>query len=237
METISNLCRLSKVGKLLPDSLYVHLSAISLLHPKLQSIINLAWSLAFENEAATLVKVSKVSSCVSFLYYDDFDTDPHPPLLKSICVDYDTSKVKVMDFSKRSNRPILHRKETMVDKSYPLYNEFCSITIAEEAKGYYKDTRRIGTEKGWADTIKNNRRKQMSNVKCPVCGGELIYHRVDDGESKVIIRKEEDGHLSAEEIGSDSNGSTRVYCNTDESHDIPVELWDEVVLIAEDFGY
>jgi len=77
----------------------------------------------------------------------------------------------------------------------------------------------------------------MSDVKCPVCGSVLIYHRIDDGESKVIIKKEEDGHLSCEEIGSDSNGSTKVYCSNDDRHEIPNDLWDEVVLIAEDFGY
>jgi len=77
----------------------------------------------------------------------------------------------------------------------------------------------------------------MSDIKCPECGGELIYHRVDDGESKVLIRKKDDGTFSLEEVGTDSNGSTRVYCATDESHTIPVDLWDEVVLIAEDFGY
>ena len=73
----------------------------------------------------------------------------------------------------------------------------------------------------------------MSKIVCPVCGGALMYHRIDDGEDLVEI-------VSDKKIiyqGGDSNGSTRVYCKTDESHKIDPELWDEVVTIAEGFGY
>ncbi len=73
----------------------------------------------------------------------------------------------------------------------------------------------------------------MNKVCCPVCGGSLIYHRIDDGEAKVIIRAEDDYEVIAE----DSDGSTRVYCAEDESHKIDSDTWDKVVLIAEAIGY
>jgi len=154
MHRIDLLCKRSTVGKLLPDALYIHSSAIDKLDFKLQVILCAAWSHSYVNENPTIIKISRKQPVVSFLYYDGFDIIDHPPLLKSIVVDYRDLNTKVLDFSKRTNRPILHRKETMVAEDYPLYKSFVKTTKKEEAAGFYKDTKRIGTEKGWAKTIK-----------------------------------------------------------------------------------
>ena len=154
MKRIDTLCKKSPVGKLLPDSLYVHTSAIDKLDFKLQLILCAAWCYSYTNENPTLIKISRLKPEISLLYYEDFDEIEHPALLKSIHIDYKEKKTKVTDFSKRLNRPILHRKETMVAKDYHLYDKFVSITTKEEAAGYYRDTKRIGTENGWLKTIK-----------------------------------------------------------------------------------
>jgi hypothetical protein len=73
----------------------------------------------------------------------------------------------------------------------------------------------------------------MAKPVCPICGANLIYERIDDGTSVVEIT----GANSINEIACNSDGSTRVYCSADESHDIDNGTWDMVVLIAEDFGY
>jgi lysine/ornithine N-monooxygenase len=73
----------------------------------------------------------------------------------------------------------------------------------------------------------------MANLKCPICNSNLIYHRINDGESKVEIINEEE----IEEISNESDGSTSVYCSSDESHTIPQDLQFQVIEIAEGFGY
>jgi hypothetical protein len=73
----------------------------------------------------------------------------------------------------------------------------------------------------------------MPKIKCPVCGGNIIYHRIDDGENKIRIISDE----AYVEIGTKSHGSTSVYCETDATHDITGQLRDTVIEIAQEFGY
>ena len=98
MERIDALCKKAPVGKLLPDALYVHVSAIDKLDFKLQVTLCAAWSHAYTNENPTVFKISRKQPVVSFLYYDGFDTIEHPPLLKSIVVNYKDLKTKATDF-------------------------------------------------------------------------------------------------------------------------------------------
>lgn len=70
------------------------------------------------------------------------------------------------------------------------------------------------------------------NIKCPVCGDSLIYHRIEDSEFKAYVEDDE-----VTEIEDRSNGSSRVYCSSDDSHEIPDELWTEVIQRAEDYRY
>jgi ssDNA-binding Zn-finger/Zn-ribbon topoisomerase 1 len=73
----------------------------------------------------------------------------------------------------------------------------------------------------------------MSSLKCPTCNHNIIYHRIDDGESKIIIK----GEYEVEEIYCNSNGSTRIYCSNNEAHKIPNDLQDKIIIISEGFGY
>ena len=71
----------------------------------------------------------------------------------------------------------------------------------------------------------------MSKLVCPVCGGRLLYDRIDDGHIKAEI-------ISNSEVvtlENESDGSTRVYCSQDGSHKIPDALWAEVETIASNF--
>lgn len=79
----------------------------------------------------------------------------------------------------------------------------------------------------------------MSKVCCPVCGGKIIYHRVDDGEYKIEVDNEEHDVSSPSiiELENFSDGSTDIYCSVDSSHKISPELWDEIITIVEDYGY
>jgi len=69
---LATLCQRSKVGKLLPDALYVHVSALAALDPLLQAYESEARQLA-SVEAATLVKFSTEKPSLSYLVYPDFD--------------------------------------------------------------------------------------------------------------------------------------------------------------------
>ena len=145
-------CSQSKYGKILPDSLYIHTDYINELHPILKLFVGCATQFAGILSDATLFKINRKKRKVSFLYYENFDKDPHPKLLHSIVVDLNYFTIKDWDQSTK-NPPILHRKETFVGKDYPNYNKFSKLTKQEEKAGLFNTGRFTGREKHWNELL------------------------------------------------------------------------------------
>jgi len=121
LKIIVQACKRSPIGKLLPDALYVHVSALTALEQVLQQYEIFARSTYSQADTPTIVKFSTRKPKISYLFYPDFDTDPHPALKASIQVDLETLQVTYRDYTISDNPPILHRKETFVTSDYPLY--------------------------------------------------------------------------------------------------------------------
>lgn len=148
-QTIARACRASKVGKLTPEALYVHRSAIQALSPVLRVFEGCARVLVGDVEGATLVKLSIAEPKVSYLTYPKFDEDPHPSLAECLRVHLQTFDLKYRFFQDAANPPILHRKETFVAPDYSLREKFARLTAQEERFGLYEEAHRIGTRNGW----------------------------------------------------------------------------------------
>lgn len=150
---IIKLCQQSPIGKKLPNALYVHISAIASLSPQLQECDRQARSLLPKESKFTIIKFNYEQPKISYLFYPEFDTDPHPALHQSIQVDLQTQTTQQRDYYQSPNPPILHRKETFVNQDYPLYQIFAQLTKQEEAIGLFHETRTIGTLKGWEERL------------------------------------------------------------------------------------
>lgn len=125
----------------LPDSKYYHIS---------QNVNNIISNIDISGyDIYTILKVYKRANKISLLYYPTFDTDPHPPLVKSIHIDLDTGIEKELSYESSNNPPILHRKETFVAPDYPGYEKFRQLTLQEEAAGLYEHPTRIGFKMEW----------------------------------------------------------------------------------------
>jgi DNA phosphorothioation-associated putative methyltransferase len=134
------------VGKKVADSLYIHSSAWRTLPELLRTKMVLALEEAVfsfvdlqdELEEYTVIKFS-LKGNVSFLYYPDFDTDPHPGLFASITISPDLAtggnNKLLIRHRKPEKRWILHRKELMVAETYEHYNKFKTLSDAEEKAG------------------------------------------------------------------------------------------------------
>jgi DNA phosphorothioation-associated putative methyltransferase len=147
------LCQQSKVGKKLPTALYVHISAIASLAPQLQECDRKARLLLPKSIQFTIIKINYEQPKISYLFYPEFDTDPHPALHHSIQVDLQIQTTQQRDYYQSPNPPILHRKETFVNQDYPLYQIFAQLTKQEEAICLFHETRTIGTRKGWEQRL------------------------------------------------------------------------------------
>ncbi len=146
---IKQACQQSKIGKLLPAALYVHISAVNELDPKLRLYEGCASRNIGGTEDANIIKFHMDKPCISYLCYPDFETGAHPQLQWAMLVDLRDLSIKFRDYSQQENAPILHRQETFLSPSHPLYAQFAQLTAAEVAAGLYRDPKTIGNQQGW----------------------------------------------------------------------------------------
>lgn len=148
-EAIDEACRRSPIGKLLPNALYVHRSALPALEPLLRVYEGCGRAYLGEIEDATLVKLHRFSGKISYLAYPDFESDPHPALVRSVKLSLGTRELDCLDYAESDNPPILHRKETFLEPGHPLAAKFARLTQQEERHGLLDETAAIGTRQGW----------------------------------------------------------------------------------------
>lgn len=155
--TIQTACRQSRIGKFVGDALYIHISALNNLNSTLRVYEGCASRTFGQLEQTTIIKFRADKPKVSYLYYPDFDTDPHPALHSSMQANLSSLYVDFRDYSTSENPPILHRKETFVDKTYPNYEKFAKLTAQEEKYGLLTNPISIGTRKNWQQRLIENK--------------------------------------------------------------------------------
>jgi DNA phosphorothioation-associated putative methyltransferase len=150
---IDEECQRSKLGKLLPDDLYVHRNALDSLEPLLRIYEGCGQAYLGEVEGANIIKIHRRSGKLSYLAYPEFEDDPHPALLRSVRVNLRTRQIDSNDYSQSANPPVLHRKETFLLPDDPLREKFARLTEQEEKHGLLNDASAIGTREGWAKRL------------------------------------------------------------------------------------
>ena len=146
---IDEACRRASVGKLLPDALYVHHTAVNRLPSVLRVYEGCGHQLAGSVDRLTLVKLFRRRARVSFLAYEDFDGIAHPALQTSIIADLKCLDLHFRDYTRSSNPPVLHRKELLVADDYPRRPSFARLTAREECFGLLDSPAAIGTREQW----------------------------------------------------------------------------------------
>ena len=112
------------------------------LEPLLRTYEGCTRSYLGEIEDATLVKIHRCSGKVSYLAYPEFDSDPHPALLRAVKLNLRNLWLDVWDYAGSENPPILHRKEAFLAPEDSRYAKFARLTQQEERRGLLDETRR-----------------------------------------------------------------------------------------------
>ena len=154
LQAISAACARANVGKLLPDALYVHHTALSRLPSLLRVYEGCARQLTGTVDDATLVKLHRERPKISYLTYPDFDRAGHPVLTHVIIADLSRLAIYHRSYRASENPPILHRKELFVSDEHPLKRRFARLTRKEEELGLFVHGDRIGTRDGWYSVLK-----------------------------------------------------------------------------------
>jgi DNA phosphorothioation-associated putative methyltransferase len=118
-------------GKMLPDAMYFHATAIPALPPLLRVYVGCGAALV-GTVPANVIKLHRQQRKVSYLFYPEFERDPHPALQASLRADLRTFDIRFRDFRGSANPPILHRKEALLNPDHPLYQKFARLTAQEE---------------------------------------------------------------------------------------------------------
>ena len=161
------IVRSLRVGKVLPDAIYVHLSSVESLPESLQLLVNEATRVLPPTTRYNVVKIARLKPRISFLWYPDFDTDTHPVLRKSVIVDTERNAVVSTRTYHGDDGWILHGKELLVEETYSYYPMFKSVTDSEAVVGLL-NRRDIGRKSQW------NRLAIPSKSKNPG-----LDHRID----------------------------------------------------------
>ena len=148
-DAVDHACRDASVGKLLPDALYVHHTAVQHLPPVLRIYEGCGRQLAGAVDGVTLVKLFRQRARVSYLAHDDFDRVAHPELRTAVVADLKRLDLHFRDYTRSPNPPVLHRKELFVAEDYPARSRFARLTAREEKVGMLSATTTIGTRNGW----------------------------------------------------------------------------------------
>jgi DNA phosphorothioation-associated putative methyltransferase len=178
VDVIREACRTSPIGKQLPDSLYVHSTALSSLAPVLRVYEGCARAYMGVVEGANVIKLSIGKPQISYLHYPDFDRNGHPSLAASLVVPLNTFHIQYRDYAESKNPFILHRKETLVSSNHPLRAKFERLTKKEERYGLYEHPEQIGTKTGWEEILKFNGLIQS--------GHRLARRPLHQGESDTV---------------------------------------------------
>ena len=154
-DALERACRTASVGKLLPEALYVHHTALEHLPPLLRVYEGCGRQLAGAVEGLTLVKLFRRRARVSYLAYEDFDRVAHPALRSAVVADLKRLDLHFRDYTSSMNPPVLHRKELFVADDYPARERFARLSAREDRLGLLDASSTIGTRNGWLAVLSN----------------------------------------------------------------------------------
>lgn len=178
-DVIADCCSNSPIGQKYSNSLWVHLSALEKLDPLLRLYEGCANRTLGRLAGATLVKFHIKKPKITYLFYPDFDSDPHPVLHTQMEIDLRDLHVTYQSYE-GPNPPILHCKQAYVTPDYPGYEKFAQLTRQEENWGLLDDFRAIQTRQGWLKCLEEH---------CAEIRGHRVYWRTDaDPYRKKLIQ-------------------------------------------------
>lgn len=199
-EIIGDCCEDSAIGYKLPGSLSVHVSALEELDPLLRLYEGCANRTIGRLDGATIIKFYANQPKIAYLFYPDFDTNPHPALHTSMHINLRGLSVSYQDYSNLSNPPILVKKEAFVSSSYPHYQMFAKLSRQEEKLGIL-------------DKSGGFKERELLNCleeKCVKIKGHRLFWRSDADPEKLKMLQQAASERQARKIevnGGKSEGT------------------------------
>jgi DNA phosphorothioation-associated putative methyltransferase len=179
-DIVADCCEDSAIGYKQPGSLSVHVSALEELDPLLRLYEGCANRTIGRLDGATIIKFHARKPQISYLFYPDFDTNPHPVLHTVMHIHLRDLSVSYQDYSDVYNPPILVKKDAFVTANYPHYENFARLTRQEEKLALF-DRCPVKKYREWLKCLEEN---------CVKIKGHRLFWRSDaDPEKLKILQK------------------------------------------------
>lgn len=239
-----NFVKSLKVGKHLPDAVYLHKSILSRIDAEALSALIRDMEMRFDISDANwnLVKLAKRSFKITLLHYPRFEQYAYPELQYSYTIDLQEFTVRKASYATSDNPPILHRKETFIHPEHPLYLTFKAITQEGEAASLYENSKAIGFKQNWERLIDSkayyldalgrlHHKDTLQHISAEHCHTKVERHRTAIDRNKLsapmqILGRHGyfDGNYSVLDYGYGKGDDIRELA----AHGIDVKGWDPV---------
>ena len=163
-DAIDQACQRAKVGQLVDNALIFHKSCLESLEPLLRIYEGCARALVGELDDANVIKLHRFSGKVSYITYDGFDKNPHPPLKERMKVSLRSLNIDWFDYSNWEDPYLLLTKSSLIQESYSKYDLFRRLELAEIKYGLEFDSEQI--------------RRSAMNTELRNLGIEMRGHRI-----------------------------------------------------------
>lgn len=145
----------SQLGLKLSRSLLVHISCLEELDPLLRLYEACASRTIGRLEDVSVIQFYIGKPKIAYLSYPEFDADPHPSLTAKMEINLGDLNVHYTEYN-QENPPILHEKDKLVSRDYPLYEKFARLTKKERDRGLLDDFKAIRDRRGWLKCLEEH---------------------------------------------------------------------------------
>lgn len=139
-----------------PRKVYVHRDYIHTL-PEWAQTLYQKWEPEWDFEARkdwNVIKIDTASDLkITLLTYENFELVEHPKLVHAFVIRPIDGHGRHISYRTSDNKPILHRKECLVDETHPQYATWRELSEEEEGLGLLSRPD-IGTEIGFNRALK-----------------------------------------------------------------------------------
>ncbi|MBE9195297.1 DNA phosphorothioation-associated putative methyltransferase [Synechocystis sp. LEGE 06083] len=143
----------SPIGICSKKALVVHISALDALDPLLRLYEGCASRTVGRLENVTLVRFYLHEPKIAYIFCPDFDTNPHPRWRMMMQIGLQDLQVRYKEYDP-DYAPVVHCKDRLVGKEYPLFDKFAKLSQQEEDWGLLDNWSEIQLWPGWQRTLR-----------------------------------------------------------------------------------
>lgn len=186
----TSIVRSLRVGKQLPDAVYLHVSLVAEACSEVATMVAQAVRTAKTTPGAfDVVKLARDEPRVSLLAYPAFFESGFPTLAVAWVVDLTRLSATVRRYAQNGNPPILHRKETLLPGAHERFSEFAELTRRAEELGLLETSSEIGTLRQWEARLRRVGLRCVGNALVPLDPEEVEHNDEDVARYKTALAR------------------------------------------------